>query len=84
MALIYTNENIEQQVVNALRALRRDVLTSLEAVNANRSMVDEDVLTIAARRTLESLFVVSISTTAVKRSEFMTFSSRALPMSLYG
>jgi len=47
VALIYTNENIEQQVVNALRALGHDVLTSLEAGNANRSIADKDVLTFA-------------------------------------
>jgi predicted nuclease of predicted toxin-antitoxin system len=47
VALIYTNENIEQQVVNALRARGHDVLTSLEAGNANRSIADKDVLAFA-------------------------------------
>lgn len=47
MALIYTNENIEIQVVNALRALQHDVLTSLDAGNANRSIADKDVLAFA-------------------------------------
>ena len=47
MALLYSNESIEQQVMNALRALGHDVLTSLEAGNANRSIADEDVLAFA-------------------------------------
>ncbi len=47
MALIYTNENIEQQVVDALRALGHDVLTSLAAGNANRAIADKDVLAFA-------------------------------------
>jgi hypothetical protein len=48
VALIYTNENVEQQVVNALRTLGHDVLTSSEAGNANRSIADKDVLAFAA------------------------------------
>lgn len=47
MAFIYTNENIESQLANALRRLRHDVLTSLEAGNANRSIADWDVLAFA-------------------------------------
>lgn len=50
MALIYTNENIELQLVNALRVLEHDVLTSLEAGNANLSIADKDVLAFAVSR----------------------------------
>ena len=48
MARLYTNENIASQVVRDLRALGHDVLTSLEAGNANRSVDDQDVLAFAA------------------------------------
>ncbi len=47
MARFYTNENVELQVVEALRSLGHDVLTSLEAGNANRSIEDKDVLAFA-------------------------------------
>ncbi len=48
MARLYTNENIEFQVVITLRELGHDVLTSLEAGNANRAVEDEEVLQFAA------------------------------------
>lgn len=41
MARFYTNENIELQIVEALRSIGHDVLTSLEAGNANRSVEDK-------------------------------------------
>lgn len=47
MARFYTNENVELQIVEALRSLGHDVLTSLEAGNANRSIEDKDVLAFA-------------------------------------
>jgi predicted nuclease of predicted toxin-antitoxin system len=44
----YTNENIAVQVVVQLRELGHDVLTSLEAGNANRAVPDAEVLAFAA------------------------------------
>ncbi len=50
MARFYTNENVEFQVVLALRELGHDVLTSFEAGNANRAVEDQEVLGFAAAR----------------------------------
>lgn len=49
---LYANENFSHRVVDELRRLGHDVLTSREAGNAGRSVPDEDVLkfAIAARR----------------------------------
>lgn len=47
MARFYTNENFPLQVVRRLRALSHDVLTSLEAGQANRRIPDEEVLAFA-------------------------------------
>ena len=47
MARFYSNENIPLQVVRALRASGHDVLTSLEAGNANASIPDHEVLAFA-------------------------------------
>ena len=48
MARFYSNENIPFHTVRELRQLGHDVLTSLEAGNANRSVPDEEVLIFAA------------------------------------
>ncbi|HJZ95379.1 MAG TPA: DUF5615 family PIN-like protein [Candidatus Solibacter sp.] len=48
MARYYSNENIALQVVEELRQLGNDVLTSYEAGNANASVPDEEVLAFAA------------------------------------
>ncbi|HEY7387613.1 MAG TPA: DUF5615 family PIN-like protein [Bryobacteraceae bacterium] len=48
MARLYANENIARQVVEELRRLGHDVLTSLEARKANISVPDRDVLAFAA------------------------------------
>jgi hypothetical protein len=57
MAFLYANENFPFQVVQALRALGHDVLTTLEAGNANQSAPDEQVLAFAtqSRRALLSI-----------------------------
>ena len=47
MALIYANENIPLPVVEALRQLNHNVLTTFEAGNAGRAVPDEDVLAFA-------------------------------------
>ena len=47
MARLYSNENLPFRVVQELRRLGHDVLTSLEAGNANRGVPDEDVLAFA-------------------------------------
>jgi len=44
MALLYANENFPLQVVQVLRVLGHDVLTTSEAGNANQSTPDEEVL----------------------------------------
>jgi hypothetical protein len=48
VARFYSNENIALQVVMELRRLGHDVLTSLEAGNANAAVPDHDVLAFAA------------------------------------
>ena len=49
MALLYSNENFPLQVVQALRHLGHDVLTTLEAGNANQTIPDEAVLSYATQ-----------------------------------
>lgn len=48
MARFYSNENIALPVVIALRRLGHDVLTSLDAGNANAAVPDAEVLAFAA------------------------------------
>lgn len=48
MARFYSNENFPFPAVQELRRYGHDVLTSLEAGNANRSVPDEEVLQFAA------------------------------------
>lgn len=57
MAFLYANENFPYQVVQALRALGHDVLTTLEAGKANQSTPDEEVLAFSTqnRRALLSI-----------------------------
>lgn len=57
MGRLYTNENMPRQVVDELRRLGHDVLTSLEAGNANAAVPDEEVLAfaVAERRILVTL-----------------------------
>jgi hypothetical protein len=47
MARLYTNENFPQQVVDELRRLGHEVLTSQEAGNAGQGIPDEEVLNFA-------------------------------------
>jgi len=49
MAFLYANENFPFLVVQALRLLGHDVLTTLEAGNANQSTPDEQVLAFATQ-----------------------------------
>jgi Domain of unknown function (DUF5615) len=44
MTKLYVNENFPLPVVNFLRNLGHDVLTSLDAGNANQRIPDDDVL----------------------------------------
>jgi len=44
MARFYTNENVPVQVVAELRRLGHDVVTSLDAGNANSAMPDAEAL----------------------------------------
>lgn len=50
MAAIYANENFPRRVVNELRQLGHDVLTSLEAGKANQMVPDEEVLEFATQQ----------------------------------
>jgi len=50
VALFYSNENIALQVVMELRRLGHDVLTSMEAGNANLSVPDAEVLDFAVSK----------------------------------
>ena len=47
MASLYTNENFRKRIVEILRELGHDVLTSFEAENANLSIPDDKVLDFA-------------------------------------
>lgn len=47
MARLYTNENLRRRIVEELRALGHDVLTSFEAGNANLGIPDDEVLDFA-------------------------------------
>jgi Domain of unknown function (DUF5615) len=47
MARFYSNENFPRRVVESLRSLGHDVLTSLEAGRANQRIPDEAVLQFA-------------------------------------
>ncbi|MDB6167705.1 MAG: hypothetical protein JWM88_569 [Verrucomicrobia bacterium] len=47
MAALYSNENYPLGIVEQLRALGHDVLTSREAGNADRGVPDEEVLAFA-------------------------------------
>jgi hypothetical protein len=49
MASLYSNENFPLQVVEALRKIEHDVLTSLEAGQANQSIDDDAVLIFATQ-----------------------------------
>lgn len=46
----YSNENFPRRVVDALRALGHDVLTSLDANRANQRIPDEEVLSYACEQ----------------------------------
>lgn len=48
MARFYSNENIPLQVVMELRSFGNDVLTSMDAGNANSAVPDSEVLAFAA------------------------------------
>ena len=52
MAPLYADENLPLEVVEALRGLGHDVLTALEAGQANRSVPDESVIEFATARAL--------------------------------
>ena len=47
MARLYTNENFRRRIVEALRAIGHDILTSFEAGNANLGISDDEVLNFA-------------------------------------
>ena len=49
MASLYSNENIPIALVEALRAIGHDVLTSYDAGQANRRVSDDEVLSYAIR-----------------------------------
>lgn len=57
MARLYSDENFPVETVEALRRLGHDVVTALDAGQANQSIPDKDVLTYAAslKRTLLTL-----------------------------
>jgi hypothetical protein len=50
MTEFYSNENFPQDLVNALKCLDHEVLTSYEAGQANQGISDEDVLKFAHAR----------------------------------
>ena len=50
MASLYSNENFPKRVVEELRRLGHDVLTSYEAGRANQRIPDDQVLTFATEQ----------------------------------
>lgn len=50
MARLYADENFPRPAVSALRALGHDVLTALDAGQADRGIPDEDVLAFSHAR----------------------------------
>ena len=50
MARLYADENFPFQVVEHLRGLGHDVLTTLEAEQAGRSVPDDEVVDFASRQ----------------------------------
>ena len=50
MAKFYSNENFPRRTIEVLRELGHDVLTSLEAGNANQRIPDESVLEFAKQQ----------------------------------
>jgi predicted nuclease of predicted toxin-antitoxin system len=49
VAALYANENFPRRVVESLRSLGHDVLTTQDAGNAGQAIPDEDVLEYAIR-----------------------------------
>ena len=49
MAHLYANENFPRKIVELLRELGHDVLTTFEAGNAGQAIPDDDVLAFAVR-----------------------------------
>jgi predicted nuclease of predicted toxin-antitoxin system len=64
MAKLYSNENFNLSVVDILRALNHDVLTTKDAGKANQGIPDEDVLGFA---TAENRTVVTFNYQHFKR-----------------
>jgi hypothetical protein len=54
MAKLYANENLDLALVEILRSLQHDVLTTLEAGNANQKIPDEQVLDFAHAQKLKT------------------------------
>ena len=85
MARYYSNENIPLQVVAELRTLGEDVVTSLEAGNANASVPDDEVLAFAAGQNRILLshnrrhFLRLHSQRTVDHSGIVTGADRAVP-----
>lgn len=50
MASLYSNENFPRRVVEELRLLGHDLLTSFEAGRANQKIPDEEVLAFATEK----------------------------------
>jgi hypothetical protein len=63
----YINENFPFQMVQALRILGHDVLTSLEAGNANQSIPDDQVLEYAAQ---DSRALLTINNVILSASQY--------------
>ena len=71
MARFYSNENFAKDVVDCLRGLGHDVLTSLEAGNANKQIDDLEVLRFA---TCQQRVVVTYN-----RRDFLRLHNRGIP-----
>ena len=73
MARFYSNENFAKDVVECLRTLGHDVLTSFEAGNANQQIDDREVLRFAAS---QSRAVITYN-----RRDFLRLHQQGIPHS---
>ncbi|MBZ5605960.1 MAG: DUF5615 family PIN-like protein [Acidobacteriia bacterium] len=79
MARLYSNENVPLPVVEELRRLGHDVLTSVEAGNANRSVPDNEVLSFSMSRerivlTANRMHFVRLHKSGVEHAGIVVFS----------
>ena len=82
MARLYSNENFPQPVVDALRLLGHDVVTSLEAGKANQRIEGDQVLAFATSLDRALLTVNADTSGAYTDPEWCMPESSPVPLTL--